>query len=331
MIHLLELPVIEALQGLGQSLQPLWLAITFLGDETFYLLFMPLLYWCVDAFVGLRVGVMLLFSAFGNGFLKLIFKSPRPFWVSDKINAGAEHYSFGLPSGHAMNSAAVWGWTAREIKRPWAYWAMGILIFLIGFSRIVLGVHFISDVLLGWLLGALLVLLFARNVRSLGGSLSRLSLKHKLALVVLTTALMISLPILVKMLSSNWQVPVEWTVRVGEIDPMTLDFSLTVSGLWFGMLAGFSVLLHQRGVLQSNSGTWQKVARYFVGLVGVVGLYAGLGAAFPDDLGVLSMVLRFVRYSLIGLWIVWGSPLVFEKLRIGVIKPYIPPQSSANS
>jgi len=281
--------------------------------------------------VGLRVGVMLLFSAFGNGFLKLIFKSPRPFWVSDKINAGAEHYSFGLPSGHAMNSAAVWGWTAREIKRPWAYWAMGILIFLIGFSRIVLGVHFISDVLLGWLLGALLVLLFARNVRSLGGSLSRLSLKHKLALVVLTTALMISLPILVKMLSSNWQVPVEWTVRVGEIDPMTLDFSLTVSGLWFGMLAGFSVLLHQRGVLQSNSGTWQKVARYFVGLVGVVGLYAGLGAAFPDDLGVLSMVLRFVRYSLIGLWIVWGSPLVFEKLRIGVIKPYIPPQSSANS
>ena len=106
-MHQYELPIIEALQNLAKNLQPLWNAITFLGDETFYLLFMPLIYWCVDAMAGLRIGVMLLLSAFSNGFLKMIFKSPRPYWLSEKISAGAEHNSFGLPSGHAMNSDAV--------------------------------------------------------------------------------------------------------------------------------------------------------------------------------------------------------------------------------
>ncbi len=58
-------------------------------------------------------------------------------------------------------------------------------------------------------------------------------------------------------------------------------------------------------------------------------LYAGLGALFPDDMSLLGMILRYLRYTLIGLWIAWGSPLLFEKLGVGVIKPYLPPQSSA--
>lgn len=329
MIHQFELPIIESLQSILKNLQPLWIAISFLGDETFYLLFMPLIYWCVDALVGLRIGVMLLLSGFSNGFLKMIFKSPRPFWVSEKITAGADHNSFGLPSGHAMNSAAVWGWTARESGRDWVKWGMGVLVFLIGFSRIVLGVHFISDVLLGWLIGLLLIWLFSNNLQTLSSNLVRMPLNVKLALTVLSSLLMILLPVLVKTLSAGWLPPTDWVARAGEIDPMNLEFSLTISGLWLGMLGGFAILMHQKGVLQSKQGDWQKVARYFVGVVGVLALYAGLGALFPDDASLLSLVLRYVRYTLIGLWIAWGSPLLFEKLGVGVIKPYLPPQSSA--
>ncbi|MDD2521884.1 MAG: phosphatase PAP2 family protein [Anaerolineaceae bacterium] len=329
MIHQLELPIIEALQNALKNLQSFWSAISFLGDQTFYLLFMPIIYWCVDALVGLRIGVMLLLSSFTNGFLKMIFKSPRPFWVSDKIKAGAEHNSFGLPSGHAMNSAAVWGWTAREVGQNWAKWTLGILIFLIGFSRIVLGVHFISDVLLGWLLGLLLVWLFARNTASIGKNLSRMPMKMQLALTLLSSGLMILLPMLIKTLSPGWQPPAEWVERAGAIDPMNLEFSLTVAGLWLGMMGGFVLLLYQKGILASNQGTWQKIVRYLIGIVGVIALYGGLGAVFPDGQSLIGMVLRYVRYAMIGLWIAWGSPLVFEKLGVGVIKPHIPPQSSA--
>lgn len=328
-MHHYELPIIEALQEIAKNLQPLWSAITFLGDQTFYLLFMPMIYWCVDALAGLRIGIMLLLSGFSNGFLKMIFKSPRPYWVSEKITAGAEHNSFGLPSGHAMNSAAVWGWTAREIKRPWAKWVMGFVIFLIGFSRIVLGVHFISDVLLGWLVGLLLVWLFARNLESLSTTLSKMRLIPLLLLALLSSGLMVLLPILIKSISPAWQPAADWIERAGPIDPMNLEFSLTIAGLWLGTLGGFAILVHQKGILQSNQGDWQKVVRYFVGLIGVVALYAGLGALFPDDASLLSMILRYLRYTLIGLWIAWGSPLLFEKLGIGVIKPYLPPQSSS--
>lgn len=328
-MHQYELPIIEALQEIAKNLQPLWSAITFLGDQTFYLLFMPMIYWCVDALAGLRIGIMLLLSGFSNGFLKMIFKSPRPYWVSEKITAGAEHNSFGLPSGHAMNSAAVWGWTAREIKRPWAKWVMGFVIFLIGFSRIVLGVHFISDVLLGWLVGLLLVWLFARNLESLSTTLSKMRLIPLLLLALLSSGLMVLLPILIKSISPAWQPASDWIERAGAIDPMNLEFSLTIAGLWLGMLGGFSILMNKKGILQSNQGNWHKVARYLLGLAGVLGLYTGLGALFPDDLGLISMVLRYVRYTLIGLWISWISPLLFEKLGIGVIKPYLPPQSTA--
>jgi membrane-associated phospholipid phosphatase len=328
-MHQIELPIIEALQDFFKNLQPIWVAITFLGDETFYLLFMPLIYWCVDALVGLRISVMLLLSGFSNGFLKLIFKSPRPYWVSDKITAGAEHNSFGLPSGHAMNSAAVWGWTAREMGKTWAKWVMGILVFLIGFSRIVLGVHFISDVFLGWLVGLLLIWLFARNLDSLGKTLQKMPLTSLLALALLSSGLMVLLPALTKVVSSSWQPAADWVARAGAIDPMNLEFSLTLAGLWFGMLGGFAILMHQKGILQSNQGDWQKVARYFIGLIGVVVLYAGLGALFPDDMSLIGMILRYLRYTLIGLWIAWGSPILFEKIGIGVIKPYLPSQTTA--
>ena len=70
--------------------------------------------------------------------------------------------SFSLPSGHAANSAAVYGavaliasvlwWRKRQRRAIWG--AAGVLVFLIGLSRVWLGVHWPSDVVAGWLVGA---------------------------------------------------------------------------------------------------------------------------------------------------------------------------------
>ena len=326
MIHQFELPIIETLQSWGASMQPFWKAITILGDETFYLLFMPLVYWCVNALAGFRIGIMLLLSASTNSFFKMIFKSPRPYWLTDKIKAGAFHDSFGLPSGHAQNSAAVWGWTAKENNKTVATWILSVMILLIGLSRIFLGVHFISDVLLGWTIGAVLVLIFARCSKQIGQNLLKLSLPKKLLLTALSALLMILLPALVKSHSSSWQVPAEWIALAGEIDSMNLNGALTTAGVWFGMLAGFSILLHRNGILQSHLGSWQKAVRFLIGIVGVFALYAGLGKLFPKNLGLISMILRFIRYSLIGFWVSWWGPMLFQKLGIGVIEPYLPEQ-----
>lgn len=72
----------------------------------------------------------------------------------------ADGYSF--PSGHATGTAAsmvVSAWMLARWLVPWwtgrvMVWAMAAgVTFVVGFSRVYLGVHYVSDVLSGWLLG----------------------------------------------------------------------------------------------------------------------------------------------------------------------------------
>ena len=54
-------------------------AITSLGDESFYLLLFPFLLWCVDFYLGIRVGIIFLLSVYINNGIKEIFQQPPPF------------------------------------------------------------------------------------------------------------------------------------------------------------------------------------------------------------------------------------------------------------
>jgi membrane-associated phospholipid phosphatase len=97
------------------------------------------------------VGAQLL----SNG-MKLVFQRDRPFFP-DPL-ATATTYSF--PSGHALVSLAVYGAIALLLARRLApvgrtavFVAAGVLVAAIGFSRLYLGVHFLTDVLAGFAAG----------------------------------------------------------------------------------------------------------------------------------------------------------------------------------
>ena len=324
-----ELVVNLFLQSFGSILQSFMSIITELGGQVFYILFMPTIYWCVDAWAGLRIGVMLLSSAAFNSFFKVLLKGPRPYWISDKIVPGGHESSFGIPSGHTMNSTAIWGQSALETKNRKASLAAGVMVLLIAVSRLVLGVHFLSDVLLGLLLGLLLLLVFNKVQKPIGAWLDKQSLKNQILLAFFSSLFLIGLSAMVIALSSDWQMPAEWAARAGEVDPLSLEGALTSGGLWFGMLGGFAWLKARRGVIQSNFGSWQRIARYLVGISGVVALYAGLGSLFPDNPGLISAILRYFRYFLIGVWIACLAPLLFEKMKIGRIEAEVEHRSSA--
>jgi undecaprenyl-diphosphatase len=82
---------------------------------------------------------------------KYCFERPRPVITNHVIPTPD---SPSMPSGHATTSMAVLLIAALSFcrRRYWIFWAL-LLSFLIGLSRLYLGVHFLSDVLVGWLVG----------------------------------------------------------------------------------------------------------------------------------------------------------------------------------
>ncbi len=107
---------------------------------------------------GTAMALSSLLAAWWSDWLKAEFARPRPAITAhlDWVNNAA------YPSGHAMNAALVYllfillmpgtahrGWQAAAL----------LLAALTGLSRIMLGVHWTTDVLGGWMLGAGLALL----------------------------------------------------------------------------------------------------------------------------------------------------------------------------
>jgi undecaprenyl-diphosphatase len=88
--------------------------------------------------------------------LKHIFERPRP----DLFHEVPRLDTYGYPSAHAMAAVAIYGIIAVVIGRlapgakRWAFWGAGVLAIMIGYSRIYLGLHWITDVLGGFAAGA---------------------------------------------------------------------------------------------------------------------------------------------------------------------------------
>lgn len=323
-INTIEIIVNQFLQSLGTWLKWPMLAITSIGYEQFFVLLLPAIYWSIDQMVGLRMGMVLLLGTNLNTFFKFLFHNPRPFWISDQVTAYSHETSFGLPSGHAQIAASVWGWLAVEVKKRWFTIAAIALIFLIGVSRLYLGVHFLSDVLLGWLLGGLLVWLFSLLWKPLSSWLGGQSLGMKLVWIVVSSAVMLVAVLLPSRASATWALQPDWAARAGEVDPFSLKGVFTTTGTWFGMLTGYVIQTATKGHFLAAKGDWKRWVRFGVGMVGVLALYLGLGAIFPNNGDLLSYALRFFRYTLIGLWVAWIGPLVFERLGLLDYEPQAP-------
>ena len=107
-----------------------------------------------------------------NDFVKHLLQRARP--VFDAPHLTLQTYSF--PSGHAAGSMLLYGlllvgwirWMTRPGARAAAAFALIALVAVVGFSRVYLGVHYLSDVLAGYAEGVAwlaLCLMLANHVR----------------------------------------------------------------------------------------------------------------------------------------------------------------------
>ena len=156
--------IVAEIQTWGLPILPFEL-VTYLGNETFYFILVPIFFWFVQPAIGVRLLGMLLFSSYTNSFFKLWLTEPRPYWVSSEIKGYVFESSYGIPSGHSQNAVTIWGYLAYVFRQQGAivFPAAFILICLICFSRLVLGVHFPQDIIGGIALGAICLYVYIRT------------------------------------------------------------------------------------------------------------------------------------------------------------------------
>jgi hypothetical protein len=260
-----------------------------MGDEAFYLLCLPLIYWCIDRRTGAGLIILLLFSVYLNAVAKVIADQPRPSNYDPRVKPLGHAGGGGLPSGHTQNAVVIWGYLADRYRKTIGWLIAGFLVIGIPLSRLYLGLHFPTDLFGGYLLGALILILFLWSAPGLEKWLVRKGFAWQLALSVVLPILLIFL------------------------NPAGNRYVLGMIAAIMGVSVGF--VLERRFVRFDADGLlWKRVVRYLLGVSILFGLYGVLRIVFSTMEP--AALFRFMRYTLMGLWGGLGAPWLFVRLKL---------------
>jgi membrane-associated phospholipid phosphatase len=312
-IYQLGIAFIQWLQQMSPALDGFMLGVTFLGKIEFYILFIPVLYWCIDQKLGLRAMFLLVLTDMPASYLKQLLHQPRPYWIGG-VKALAVEPTYGIPSSHASNTLAVWGLVASAMKKPWMWVFTSVLLFLIGLSRLYLGMHFPQDVLGGWIVGLLVLLLFLKYESRFVSWWSQKTIGAQILSGFLLSAVLILGGVLVLALISAYPDPLEWAGYAEEA--RDVSHYLTLGGFLFGAVAGLP-LMQKYAPFKMGGSSLQRTGRYFVGMAGLFALYIGLDLLFAllaPDASPAGYILRYIRYATVSFWAMFLAPWVFIKI-----------------
>ncbi len=269
------------------------------GEEMATILVLGFCYWSWKKELGKFIGRNACVAMVANPMIKNVFLRLRPYMVcpevkclkpvepsADIMDVAAQGYSF--PSGHSSGSVATYTSIGAFLKKKWA-WAAGILIpLLVGLSRFCVGVHFPTDVLFGWALGLVVVMLVPFFQKKF---------QQRWAYYLILLAL--ALP--------------------GWFYCKTNDFYTS-----YGMMVGFFAgdLFEEKYVKFKNTKCWWKmILRVLGGGAVYFALNALLKMPFSSSFlhagTFLSYLVRAIRYAVILFVDVAIYPLCFDRIKFG--------------
>jgi membrane-associated phospholipid phosphatase len=289
--------------------------LSFLGSPAPYLVLIPFLFWCVDERRALRLGFLVLLSAHLNSSLKMLFGQPRPYDLDPTVaraHEGGASGQYGLPSGHAQTSLVFALGLASWKKKAAVYITALAVVFLIGLSRLYLGVHFPTDLLGGWFTGFLIVSLerllfpFLKSLLEAGGVRARIITLALLAFVMNSIhswdpgpgGLLLGFGGGYILMKSRFPfcaaLPGEQDVHDQERDSGVADMRMTGPSKKFILLA----------------------LRYALGMAGLFFLYITLTRLFPGEDSPYYRLSRFCRYGAAGFWVSAAAPALFVRFNL---------------
>lgn len=168
-----EPEVIKFLQShVTPLLQKFFESMTFFGDEYAIILIVGFLYWGYKKELGKKIGLYFVSSLMTTVVLGNIVVRRRPYFdhkdircLKPRSNKGDPYdiavQGFSFPSGHSTNAAATYAPLAFRTGKKVLKVILFLIPLIIGLSRVVLGVHYPTDVLAGWGIAALMILLIS--------------------------------------------------------------------------------------------------------------------------------------------------------------------------
>jgi membrane-associated phospholipid phosphatase len=287
----MDLEIVKALQLLRNPvLDWFFYIVTQIGDQYVFIAIAVIIYWTIDKKYAHMFVFAFMTSAIVNSSLKEIFKRQRPFYlegVESEDHWNTDGYSF--PSGHAQ-AAGVLGYTAfdasKKTKKNWI-WYVGIAIMvLVPLSRVYLGQHYLSDVLVGVTLAFFISHFTFKLVRTMKDK------EH------IYTIMLIPLFVILLFFVKNH------------------DLYIAAGG-FIGFASGYYI---EKVYVKYDVKTtfWKQVLKLVIGLVIVLVIKEGLKFILPysaleeTDPTTLDLFLDFFRYLMIGVWAAAGAPWVFK-------------------
>ncbi len=280
-------------------LDELMLLSTHLGEETAFLVVALIVFWCVDKYQGYYVLGVGLFGNMANQFLKIVCQVPRP-WVRDEtLNtleaAKGEAGGYSFPSGHSQTAVGYLGCIAETQKNKIIRAVCIVFMVLVPFSRIYVGVHTLSDILVGSGMALAMVALFKPLM--LGKNAKRNIPWIFASLLILSIAYLLY---------------VELYPFPADLDAHNYESAVKNGYTFLGCFAGVLVvyLVDEKWFcFRTDAIWWAQIIKAVLGLVAVLIVKEGTRSLLEAILPVMPA--RAVRYFLIVIvaGIVW--PLTF--------------------
>jgi hypothetical protein len=185
-----------------------------------------------------------------------------------------------------------------------------------------MGVHFLLDVILGWIIGAALLWLFLKLEPSVEAWMAEKSFRFKIFASYIASMALILIAVVILSALSFWEVPNLWTQNAllanpaaEEINPLAISGVISNAGVLFGISAGY-IIMNQQGGFSTQGKLFQQILKYIIGIIGVLVIWMGLDMVFPEGETIIASVFRYFRYFLTGVWISLGAPWIFIKAKL---------------
>lgn len=265
------------------------IAVTGIGSELFYTLMLPVLYWCYDKKNTIKIGTVFLFSAALNDMLKEIFQNPRPDPENllegiKQLNIGYLPASPGFPSGHTQGTVSFFGSIVYLTKNIYIRIFSLLLILLIPYSRLYLAVHYLGDVLGGYLFGFMTLFILLPILFVIGKKY------HRLNEIILSAGIIITSILVYKILPGN---------SVSKI-----------MGVFSGFLVG-TIYAETRIRFDPKGNFAAGIIKVFTGLVSLLAIKSGLKVILPA-----AELSEFTRYFVMGIWVTFIAPYLFSRFKL---------------